>query len=118
MITDADIKKMKEVFLTKDDAKAFATKEDLKSFATKDDLKLLATKEDLKLLSDKFETKFATKEDFNDSSKRFDSMDKRIDALANSQQKNTEELVELITSGFKLNEERFDRLETEVFKAN
>lgn len=30
MITDADIKKLKEVFATKDDLKGFATKEDLK----------------------------------------------------------------------------------------
>lgn len=83
MITDVDIKKMKTVFLTKDDAKSFTTKDD-----------------------------------FKDLSKRFDSMDKRIEALANSQQKNTEELVELITSGFRLNEERFERLESKVFKAN
>ena len=30
MITDADIKKLKAAFLTKDDAKAFVTKDDLK----------------------------------------------------------------------------------------
>lgn len=39
MITDADIKKMKAVFATKDDLKAFATKEDLKKFMTKEDLR-------------------------------------------------------------------------------
>ncbi|MEK7495709.1 MAG: hypothetical protein AAB788_04155 [Patescibacteria group bacterium] len=49
MITDADIKKMKAVFATKEDLKA---------------------------------------------------MDKRIDSLSNSQRQNTEDLIELITSGF------------------
>ncbi len=39
MITDADVKKLKQAFATKDDLKAFATKDDLKVFATKDDLK-------------------------------------------------------------------------------
>jgi len=38
MITDADIKKLKTVFATKDDLKAFATKDDLKAYATKNDL--------------------------------------------------------------------------------
>jgi len=55
MITDADIKKMKTVFATKEDLKGFATKNDLKRFATKDDLKRFATKDDLK--------RFATKDD-------------------------------------------------------
>jgi hypothetical protein len=47
MITDADIKKLKAVFATKDDLMAmeqrfdrkFATKSDLKRFTTKDDLR-------------------------------------------------------------------------------
>jgi len=55
MITDADIKKLKAVFATKNDLKAmeqrfdrkFATKDDLKRFATKDDLKAFASKNDL-----------------------------------------------------------------------
>jgi hypothetical protein len=38
MITDADIKKMKAVFATKDDLKAMATKEELKAFDSKVDL--------------------------------------------------------------------------------
>lgn len=46
MITDADIKKMKVVFATKEDLKSFATKDDLKSFATKVDLKALDSKMD------------------------------------------------------------------------
>ena len=58
MITDKDIKKLKEAFATKDDLKSFATKDDLRSFATKDDLKSFATKDDLK--------SFATKDDFKD----------------------------------------------------
>src|SRR3989338_9320627 len=36
MITDADIKKMKKVFVTKSDLKSFATKDDLKAFATQE----------------------------------------------------------------------------------
>lgn len=101
MITDADIKKMKAVFATKDDLKSFATKEDLKSFATKEDLKSFATKGDLKSLD-----------------KRLDQMDKKFDNLANNQQRNTEELVELITSGFNAYEKRISHIETEVFNAN
>jgi hypothetical protein len=50
MITDADIKKMKTVFATKDDLKSFATKNDLKSLearmAAKDELKSLNSKMD------------------------------------------------------------------------
>ena len=42
MITDADIKKMKRVFVTKEDFKKFITKDELKisleKYATKDDL--------------------------------------------------------------------------------
>jgi len=47
MITDTDIKKLKQVFATKDDLKKCATKDDLKKFATKDDLKKYATRDDL-----------------------------------------------------------------------
>ena len=50
MITDADIKKMKEVFATKDDLKFFATKDDLKPLearmSTKGELKSLDLKMD------------------------------------------------------------------------
>ncbi len=38
MITDDDVKKLKQIFATKDDLKRFATKKDLKRFATKIDL--------------------------------------------------------------------------------
>ncbi len=37
MITDADIKKMKAIFVTKEDSKFFATKEELKSLDLKMD---------------------------------------------------------------------------------
>jgi len=46
MTTDADIKKMKKVFATKDDLKSLAAKKDLKAFATKVDLKSLDSKMD------------------------------------------------------------------------
>ena len=52
---------------------------------------------------------------FNTSRKQ---ADKKFDGLSNRLQKNTEELVELITTGFNLNEERFVRIEKEVFKSN
>ena len=55
MITDTDIQKLKQVFVTKEDLKHFATKKDLERFATKDDitdikkeLSNYATKDDLK----------------------------------------------------------------------
>lgn len=38
MITDADITKLKRVFLTKEEALNLATKNDLKAYATKEDL--------------------------------------------------------------------------------
>jgi len=105
MITDADIKKMKAVF---------------------------ATKEDIKLLSNKFEAKFATKDEMNDG---FINMDKKIDNLSDRLQKNTEDLIELITTGFdsleksssRINEydsilddheKRIERIEEKAFKAN
>ncbi len=52
MITDADIKKMKKVFATKDDLKKFMTKEDFKVESKK-----FATKEDLKIALEKYATK-------------------------------------------------------------
>jgi len=66
---------------------------------------------------------------FDSMDKRFESMDKkfeskidglsgRVDELADRLQKNTEELIELITTGFNSYEERFRRLEKEVFKTN
>lgn len=38
MITDADVKKLKKVFTTKDALKRLATKDDLKTYATKSDM--------------------------------------------------------------------------------
>ncbi|VVA43632.1 conserved hypothetical protein [Candidatus Roizmanbacteria bacterium] len=98
MITDADIKKMKAVFATKEDLKSIDAK-----MATKDDLTRFATKEDI--------DKFTTKKDI---------------------QNLTNELVELITSGFDRTEKairmisdhdeiineherRLDRVEDKVF---
>jgi len=37
---------------------------------------------------------------FDGVDKRFNTLDKRIDSLSNSQQQNSEDLIELITSGF------------------
>lgn len=50
MITDKDIKKLKEVFITKDDAKVFLTKDDAKAFATKEDLE--KTNKSISILSE------------------------------------------------------------------
>ncbi len=55
MITDADIKKLKAVFATKDDLKAMEHRQDQK-FATKDDLKAMEHRQD---------QKFATKKDLD-----------------------------------------------------
>lgn len=61
-------------------------------------------------------------EKFTGIDKRFDDMDKKFegkfDKLSNQLQKNTEELIELINSGFNSYEERFERIEAEVFKSN
>lgn len=53
MITDADVKKLKAVFLTKDDAKVFATKDDLKVLAKQADL--LAVKAEVSAVKDTVE---------------------------------------------------------------
>lgn len=39
MLTNIDIRKLKTIFITKEDFKKFATKDELKRFASKDDLK-------------------------------------------------------------------------------
>jgi len=74
MITDKDIKKLKEVFLTKDDAKAFATKEDLektnKSIGTlsEDIITVIEmvgeTNQNLKEISQKLDKKTTEHNDF------------------------------------------------------
>ena len=50
MITDADIKKIGKVFVTKKDAKSFATKEDLINF--KDDIlsEIIKLREDIEVI--------------------------------------------------------------------
>lgn len=57
-LTKMDIDALKEVFLTKDDAKNFATKDDLKNLVTRDDAKKFATHEDIAnvLLGDNLRT--------------------------------------------------------------
>lgn len=59
---------------------------------------------------------------FESIDKRFEEMDKKFtskfDVLLDRIDKNTGELVELITGGFNSYEERFGRLEKEVFKSN
>ena len=88
MITDKDVKKLKEVFATKDDLKTFATKDDLKTFATKDDLKTFATKDDLKT--------FATKDDLKDINKKIDKLDGRIKNGFESLAKDVMTVIEMI----------------------
>ena len=86
MLTKTDLqsikKVIKEVALTKEDAKTLATKDDLKTlvtkedaknFATKDELKTLVTKEDAKTLATKDELKgLASKDDLKQLEKRLD----------------------------------------------
>ena len=97
----------------------------------------MLTKGDLTAIQKIFDSsKKETNEKFSSIDERFDSMDKRfesmdkkfeskidglsgrVDELADRLQKNTEELIELITTGFNSYEERFRRLEKEVFKTN
>jgi len=64
MLTNEEIKKIREGLATKEDLKIFASKNDLESFAAKDDLKRFATKDDLKNFATKVDLKyFATKKD-------------------------------------------------------
>ena len=57
MITDADIKKLKQVFATKDDLKSMEARQD-KKYATKDDLKSMEARQD---------KKYATRDDLKRS---------------------------------------------------
>ena len=75
----------------------------------------MLTKNDLSAIQRMFD---GVDKRFNTMDKRLDCMDKKIDNLSKGLQNTTEELVELITTGFNLNEERFGRIEAEVFKSN
>ena len=100
----------------------------------------MLTKGDLAAIQRMFDSsKKETNEKFISMDKRFDGMDKRldnmdkrldnmnkrldeltirVDGLANSLQKNTEELVELISAGFDSYEKRMQHVEEKVFKTN
>lgn len=57
-----------------------------------------------------------------ETNERFESMDRKfenkIDGLADTVRKNTEELIELITTGFNSFEERVGKIEEKVFNTN
>ena len=117
MITNADIKKMKAVFATKEDLKYFATKEDLKSFATKEDIKSFATKQDLK--------SFATKEDLKSMSNMFGSKFATKDDLINFKDSILSEIIKLredmeVIIGYRDliedHDKRIEKLETTVYQ--
>ena len=86
----------------------------------------MLTKVDLSAIQKMFdESKKETSERFTTMDKRFDrmdkrldSMDKKIDNLSDRLQKNTEELIELITAGFNSYNKRMLRIEEKVFKTN
>ncbi len=93
----------------------------------------MLTKGDLTAIQRMFDSsKKETNEKFISMDKRFDGMNKRldnmdkrldeltirVDGLANSLQKNTEELVELISAGFDSYEKRMQHVEEKVFKTN
>jgi len=78
---------------------------------------------------------FVTKKEFSGLDNKVTQMDKKIDNLSDRLQKNTEDLVELITTGFnsleksssRINEQgsilndhekRIERMEEKTFKAN
>ena len=78
---------------------------------------------------------FVTKKEFSGLDNKVTQMDKKIDNLSDRLQKNTEDLVELITTGFnslekslsRINEQgsilndhekRIERIEEKTFKAN
>lgn len=82
MLTKNDLQKIKQaikdVAVTKDEAKSFATKDDLKYFATKDDLKNFATKDDLTSLSTKDDLKKLEKKLDTKFTQLFDVIDKDV----------------------------------------
>ncbi|MBU1091947.1 hypothetical protein KKA27_03760 [Patescibacteria group bacterium] len=73
MLTNEDVKKLKETLATKEDLKSFATKKDLKSFATKKDL-------------DTFKSElieiFPTREEFEEIKDGLDSLREILQGLA------------------------------------
>jgi predicted NUDIX family NTP pyrophosphohydrolase len=90
MITDQDVVKLKETFLTKEEAKSFATKEalselaeDAKSFATKEALSELALKVDgiQEQLGDLKMEVGELHDKFDGLETKFDSMDVKFDAM-------------------------------------
>lgn len=104
MLTDKDIKQLKDVLATKEDfsllankveslttkVETLATKDELKTLvtkvetlATKEELKTLATKEELKTLANKVET-LATKDDMEAVRADIANHDHRFDELAES----------------------------------
>lgn len=79
----------------------------------------MLTKSDLAAIQKMFDSsRKETNLKFLNIDKKFAAIDKKIDNLSKGLQNTTEELVELITTGFNLNEERFGRIEAEVFKSN
>jgi|GEM_PF-1055294 len=122
MITDADIKKLKTVFATKDDMNEmkggisgikhnlnrFATKDDLKRFATKDDLNRFATKDDLKRFATKDDlNRFATKDDLHEMKEEI--ITEVIDEIVGSIKPEILKIYELLGHST----EREDELQTE-----
>lgn len=109
MITDADIKKLRSVFATKDDLMAMEKRFDQK-FATKDDLKSMEKRQD---------EKYATKSDLGQIKNDLGQMRKDIVSM---EQRIRKDIVDDITGYMQENvipllnehEKRIDRLEKHV----
>jgi archaellum component FlaC len=133
MITDADIKKMKVVFATKDDFTAIQRMFDSSKKETNERFDSMDKR------FDSMDKKFVSIDKrFENIDKRLESMDKKfeskIDSLSDRLQKNTEDLIELITTGFNTfnydsrlqeqdsilndHEKRIEQIEEKAFKAN
>lgn len=81
---------------TKNDLRRFATKKDLQRFATKEDVRRFASKQDLRRFATKKDLqRFATKDDFRglemrmntgfgEVTRRFESLDSKMDSLFSS----------------------------------
>lgn len=88
MLTQDDIKKLKEAFATKKDLERFATKKDLERFATK--LELSKLEVDMNLGFDKIREEMATKDEFRQVMTILDKVLKEVLAMRQDQDIHTQ----------------------------
>ena len=117
-LSPADIKLLKIIFLTKQDAENFLTKQDAKNFLTKQDAKDFLTKSDAKQFATKDDLKqFATKDDLQRlATTNKDDLNEAINRIFNYINKNfatKQELTEVkqLIGNLPTKEEFFSRMD-------